>query len=181
MKILLIFYWFILFRFAIFAWSLCFTSSTSFSYMVYFLSSSWYFFLISPVWWYSKMFMCFLTSFVIFLILLFHQGSDSFFYFVSTSFKTNLFSYIDYNCFYQDICLCKYFQFWFVFLYNLSSLTTIQQVHIYQFSETLSINFLRPVFGPTQEIAFHDRCICCLCLCSFFLIVIVNLEVIFIW
>ena len=40
-----------------------------FLFMLYFLSSSWYFsfHLISPHWWHSKIFMCFLTSFVAFL------------------------------------------------------------------------------------------------------------------
>ena len=48
--------------------------------LLYFLSSSWYFsfLLISPPWWHSKIFMCFLPSFIVFLILLFHQGSNSF-------------------------------------------------------------------------------------------------------
>ena len=39
-----------------------------FFFMLYFLSSSWYFsfLLISPLWWHSKMFMCFVTSFIVF-------------------------------------------------------------------------------------------------------------------
>ena len=62
---------------------------------------------ISPLWWDSKIFMCFLTSFIIFSKLLCQQGSSPYF-FTPTSLKVNLFSYIDYNCFYQDICICNF-------------------------------------------------------------------------
>ena len=65
-------------------------------------------FLISPLWWCSKMFMYFVT-FYRFFNPFFPPGFWFIFIFTSRSFKANLFSYIDYNCVYQDICISNIF------------------------------------------------------------------------
>ena len=49
------------------------------------------FLFISPLWWHSKMFMCFFTPFFGTLILLFHQGSDSLLFLLSQALRPILF------------------------------------------------------------------------------------------
>ena len=85
---------------------LCFSSSIivlilSF-FMLYFLSNSSCFYFILKR---SKMFIRLLTLFINFLLLIF------LFTVTSTSLKANHFSYINCNCFYQDICISNIFSY----------------------------------------------------------------------